>query len=133
MKYKKRFNKDLGRFMKKVQRKEIKRINYLWSLVEAKMTEEEKEMTKPDWVRYYDEIIKNEYYLLSKEELELIYLARFMKSQGFKESKGNDFFVGQQWKSVVILNKDSVVQELKDFCVIDRIEGGEALQCRQCK
>lgn len=118
-KIEKRFNKDLARLMKKVQRKDIKRINYLWGLVEARMTEEEKNMTRPDWIRYCEKVLENEPPLLAKEKLELIYLTRYLTSQGFKEAKGNDFFVGQQWKTVKLLNSDSVEVQLKDFCVID--------------
>lgn len=119
VKIEKRFNKDLARLMKKVQRKDIKRINYLWGLIEARMTDKEKEMTRPDWVRYCLKVLENEHALLSKEKIELIYLSRFITSQGFKEAKGNDFFVGQQWKSIKIFNTDSTELQLKDFCVID--------------
>ena len=119
VKIEKKFNKNLARSMKKAQRKDIRRINSLWSQIEAKMTTEEKEMTRPDWVRYYNKIVENEFPLLAREKVQLIYLTRFLRSQGFKESKGQDFFVGQKWKSISLLNPDSSVQEIKDYCLID--------------
>lgn len=119
VKIEKKFNKNLARAMKKAQRKDIRRINALWKQVEAKMTDEEKEMTRPDWVRYYRKILENEYPLLAKEKFQVIYLARFLCSQGFKESKGQDFFVGQKWKSITLLNPDSSSKKIKDYCLID--------------
>ena len=119
VKIEKKFNKNLTRAIKKAQRKDIRRITALWAQIEAKMTDEEKEMNKPDWVRYCQNILENEFPLLAREKFQLIYLTRFLNSQGFKESKGQDFFVGQKWKSIGLLNSDSSAQEIKDYCLID--------------
>jgi hypothetical protein len=47
-----------------------------WATVEAKMVEEEKGMTRSQWIEYYKSVKASEFGLLQNSTLKLAYLAR---------------------------------------------------------
>lgn len=113
-----RFNKSLKSKKKKVLRPYAKELSKLWAIVESDMSEEEKEMSHKEWLEYYRELKKVEYSLLPSTPFNLAYLSRYMVSQGFREKRSNDFYVGQRWVDASIIYQNDTL-ELDRLCIID--------------
>lgn len=126
IKYQKNLAKNGARFNKKIIKKKKKRLKphkketyKLWNMVEEKMSDEEKEMDRYQWRQYYAEMKKNEFGLLSKVPLDMAYLSRLVEAHQFTRVRGNDFFVGQKRMAFSIIDEDSSIQTVKDFCLFD--------------
>lgn len=113
------FNKELIKTKQKLLRPYDKELKSLWGIVEAKMSDEEKAWTKDNWLEYYKKVKANEFYLLANKQLGIQYLSRYLESQHFLRSNGLDFYVGQKWVNFELLNKDSTMLDIKDYCMID--------------
>lgn len=118
-KSKKKFDKTLTRDIAKAERKFRKEIDRKWNEVQTYMSEEEKKLSRREWMPYYQKIKGKEYVAIGKERLEILYLTRFLESRGFEASKGNDFYVGQKWIDFHLFNAQNDTLEVLDYCVVD--------------
>ncbi|MGK0378564.1 MAG: hypothetical protein ACJA1Z_002379 [Patiriisocius sp.] len=113
-----RYNKRLEKLKNKQIRPYSKELVVLWATVEAKMVEEEKAMTRPQWIEYYKSVKASEFGLLQNSTLKLAYLARYMSGQGFTEKRRNDFYVGQKWIEVNLRDQNDTMK-IKELCIVN--------------
>lgn len=113
-----RFNKRLQKSKTKTLRPFKKELTSLWAVVEAKMSEAEKDMTHSQWLEYYNKVKSDEFGLLQNSNLNLAYLARYMTAQGFREKRSNDFYVGQKWVEMTVLQGNDTMQ-IDQMCIVD--------------
>lgn len=114
-----KFDKDLKKKIGQAERKYSKEINAKWEEVQKYMTEEEKKLSRYEWMPYYLKIKGNEFGLIGQEQLEILYLSRFLESRGFTSSKGNDFYIGQKWITFSLKKANQEVLKIQDYCLID--------------
>ena len=78
-----RFNKGLAR-AKATNDREYKTLtNYAWKEVQLRMSNEEKAMSKEDWLKYYDNVIANEQKALDNANLVMNYIQRSLQIRNY--------------------------------------------------
>ncbi len=81
-----RFNKSLARARAANDRDFKTLTNLAWKELQLRMSNEEKAMTKEDWLTYYDKVIANEQKALDNAALTANYITRSLQIRGFTVS-----------------------------------------------
>jgi Leucine-rich repeat (LRR) protein len=114
-----KFDKDLKKSIVQAEKKFSKEIIDKWAKVQIYMSEDEKKLSRYEWMPYYLKIKGNEFGLIAQEKLQILYLSRYLESRGFISSKGNDFYVGQKWISFTLQSNKQELLKIEDYCLID--------------
>jgi len=114
-----RFDKTIKKTIQQSEKKFIKEIDEKWEEVTKYMSEEEKQLTRYEWMPYYLKIKGKEMGMIGQEKIDILYLSRFLESEGFTNSKGNDFYIGQKWITFSLKSLSNEQLAIKDYCLID--------------
>jgi hypothetical protein len=69
----------------------FKKMNeYSWKELQLRMSNEEKEMSKEEWLQYYDDIIANEQKAIDNSSLSIAYILRGLVLRGYNASGNNN-------------------------------------------
>ncbi len=118
---KKRFHTELIRNKKKYERTRNKSINKTWkSFQKIYMSEAERQMSREDWLLYYDEVIKSEIRALSSAATSVDLLARSLDLEKYRESNIEDLTnKNAQLSDVTFTNHNKETLPAKQFLIID--------------
>lgn len=114
-----RFRKDNKREKRKYDSDFKKLKEYAWVSLQSRMSDEEKLMSKEDWLDYYDAIIFDEKKALDKSSLLPSFLERALTVRGFRSAIGT--FIPKNTISLKSVNVDFLNENGAGALAVNRI------------